>query len=127
MKIEFLENTGDVLYENVLRIFKFNESETITLKNLIKKKVQEEKSQLEVHSLDFVFAVNCTLTIIYDTKNASLTRMHSNIFEWRVNSKNCANACSMLDDSLKSTGFFWFNDEDSQTNIDLLFSEGGGW
>ncbi len=65
MKIEFLKNTGDDLYSNVLRIYDFDKTETIALRNSIETIVLKKDLTLDFNSLnyiesfDFGFTMKC--------------------------------------------------------------------
>ena len=127
MKIEFLEKTGDASYNNILRMFAFNKDETLALRSLIKKLVLEQKKDLKIHSLDFVEEINCKLTMTRVNKNIGVSQINSTEFKWELNTEQCTNVCEMLENSIRTSGFYWLDGDDCETDVDLLFSEGGGW
>ena len=127
MKIEFLEKTGDASHNNILRIFAFNQDETLVLRSLIEKFILEQKKDLKIHSLDFVEEINCKLTMTRVNKNIGVSQINSTEFKWELNTEQCTNVCEMLENSIRTSGFYWLDGDDCETDVDLLFSEGGGW
>lgn len=126
MKLEFLKDTGDELYEEVLRLYDFTEKEVLALKNILEKRVIEEKSFLEFHSLDFIDALNCKLTIHYTFKNEKMKLKNYNVLEWSINTSICKDICKKLELIFLGNGYYWLNPNDD-SEISFLLSLSGGW
>jgi len=125
MKLEYLNNTGDSLYNKIIRLYGFNQSETLALADVIRHKLMEDHEAVVLNKLNFIDPVNCELTLTLSPNNRGIIPLNDNKFVCEMNLESYSNVIAMLEDSVSSTGYYWLDNDCSE--IDLLYSEGGGW
>lgn len=127
MKLEYLGNTGDSLYDKILRLYHFNTNQTMALIEVIQHELIELRNDILLNKLDFIEPVNCELNLRLSQENPGIVPLGNNKFNCEMDLINYSNLIEMLQDSTgDDAGYYWL-DNDCDSDICFLYSEGGGW
>ena len=132
MKLEYLDNISDsgryknVVSENLIRLYDFNQKETKELADLIYQKIIVDKEKLELTSIEFIKPVNCQLTLQLSTFDKGITKTdNEDLFMCDLTQQSYLTAIECMK-AAADGGYNWLCDT-SNDNIDFLYSIGGTW
>jgi hypothetical protein len=133
MKLEFLSDTAllgnfsDEVNEQLIRLYDFDAAEAEKFCHAITQTLINKKSQLDIHTLEFIEVVNCTLSLHITDSDEGIRFAGGDHFicELTLESyRNIINLCLPFCGN-KSRGFTWLYHLDIP--IDFLFSPRGTW
>lgn len=133
MKLEFLDDiTGGGRYpladpKELLRLYDFDDFELMTIRHLIKRSLIDRDGQIIISNLDFVNAMNCTLTLGVASEDAGiiLTGNNGRDFYGEFCRETYINMVGIIDHL--GDGYNWLYDPRTENEIDFLISGGGTW
>jgi hypothetical protein len=131
MKLEYLNDISDggkykdVVSENLIRLYDFDQNETLQLAELFYKQLAIVGQSLELTSVAFIQSINCKLTLELSSKDEGVLRTE------KVDEFICKLTKSTLTEAIEnmkavSDGYNWLCDT-SKDDIDFLYSSGGTW
>jgi hypothetical protein len=126
MKLEYLENTGDELYDCLIRLFDFSSEELKDLESVIQDNVIKNGKEITLSELDFIETVNCDLKLRLSTENVGIVQLDAKRFSYEMRKDGFVNMIEKIQNSTLTEGYFWL-DNNCDGEISLLLSEGGGW
>ncbi|QIL39071.1 hypothetical protein G7074_07105 [Pedobacter sp. HDW13] len=128
MKLDFIENLSDsgkfkqVVSENIVRLYDFDETQTAKLINLIKVLVT---NGLDIEITKYVKSVNCKLILkLSSIDNGVLKTSEASTFICELTTASYLEAIDLMINV--STGYNWLC-KTSKDNIDFLYSADGNW
>ena len=131
MKLEYLDDISnggkykDVVSENLIRLYDFNQKETTELTELIYQKLIVHKQKLHLSSLDFVRPVNCQLIFQLSSVDKGILKTENpNVFTCDLTEQSFLTAIEFM--KAVDSGYNWLCDT-SEDDIDFLYSTGGTW
>lgn len=131
MKLEYLNDISDggkyknVVSENLITLYDFNQKETTELTDLIYRKVIVDKQGLDLSTLDFIQPVNCQLILqLSSTDKGILKTDKPNMFTCELTEQSYTSAIGFM--KAVDSGYNWLCDT-SIDDIDFLYSAGGTW
>jgi hypothetical protein len=132
MKLEYLDNISDggkykdVVSENLIRLYDFEQKETKQLIELIYQRLIIGKQNIDLKTLDFIQPVNCHLTLQVSSSDKGIMKTDSpNFFTCRLTKQTFITAIEYMKAATDS-GYNWLCDTSSD-DIDFLYSAGGTW
>jgi hypothetical protein len=136
MKLEYLHDLTakgkfkDVVSENLIRLWDFGPKESKLFQNLINDFAKDEqKEQLILDEQEFIEAINCKLTLKKDNENNGISRIGTNEFICKLDTRGYEHIVSLIEPFIKtdSGGYQWLDEKADVSDIDFLFSPGGTW
>ena len=131
MKLEYLDDISDggkykdVVSENLIRLYDFDQSQTRKLADLFLQNLITNNHTVDLSQVDFIEAINCQLTLRISPNDKGILRTeHQNIFTCELTKKTYQTAIEIMKGV--NSGFNWLCDT-SNDNIDFLYSTGGDW
>jgi hypothetical protein len=134
MKLDYLNDvTDDGKYPSaepakLLRLYDFEISELLKLRQEIKRNfVEENSNELTISNLDFIKAINCALTLHLANCDLGikLSSKHNHEFVGSFSKETFVNMIKKIDNL--GDGYNWLYEPKENTEIDLLLSANGGW
>lgn len=132
MKLEYINNISnsgkykDVVSENIIRLFDFNQMETDDLSRIMYQTLIIHKQELDLSTIAFIEHINCTLILRLSSDNKGITKTNeSNIFICKLTEQSFAAAIEFMR-AASTGGYAWLCDT-SNDDIDFLYSVGGTW
>lgn len=131
MKLEFLSDISEggkykqVISENLIRLYDFNEQETRELTRMIDQIVIKNNQPLDLSTIDFIKPVNCRLILRSAPVDDGIIKTNEvDVFGCNLT----VPAYRQLIDRMKNVtgGYHWLC-ETSDDAIDFLYSPGGAW
>lgn len=126
MTLDYINNIN-TSGEHIVRLYDFNKSQSIQFRQLIQQSILTDQKDLDLTTVDFIEARNCTLTLrIADEDLGIITKNKVNFF--------CDLTLSGYEQMVRilapfcekeTRGYQWLYDIDNPT--DFLFSPGGTW
>jgi hypothetical protein len=135
MKLEYLDDISDggkykdVVSENLIRLFEFNEVEAEKFQFLIKDKILKNKESINLNEVEFIEGVNCSLKLVLSNLNNGIISIGNNNFQCNMNEDSYLAMIEIIEPfKTDLNGYNWLDDQISQkADIDFLFSPNGGW
>jgi len=123
MKLEFLYKINE-FDEHAVRLSDFNSAQARMFRDALQKNIIEEKSPLEVHTLEFIEAVNCLFTLRISSEDIGIEDVDGKHLYCDLTIGGYKNMLKLLQPfcNKESKGYEWLYDID--TPIGLLFSAG---
>lgn len=126
MKLEYLDkinNSGD----NIVRLYDFDCLQADELRKTIQKTVIENKTQLDVATVDFIKPINCGLTFRIADTDKGITTTDAKMFYCDLTLEAYHKMTGLLEPFCheQNNGHQWLYDVNTPT--DLLFSPSGTW
>jgi hypothetical protein len=133
MKLEYLDdlsNSGEhpnLETDELIRLYDFDKAEATLLYKAIQEIVIKEQKPLELSTLAFIQAVNCSLTFRIAEEDLGIAAFTDTSFFCYLTPDGYKNMLRLIEPycTHKSQGYQWLYEVD--TDIDLLFSPGGSW
>ena len=130
MKIEHLTNTNPAHpKDSILRIFDFTSSEACQFRDILSKLADGSISEFDLSGLPFVTSIGgCRLTLKVGSRDKGVIRFSDTAFECILTKLTWENAEAFVEpfcDTKDFSGYQWLYNLD--TDIELLFSQGGDW
>lgn len=133
MKIEFLNNISDngkfehAVTEELIRLYDFDQIQANLFRNAIQQTIIENNRSLNVNQIDFITAINCTLTLRISDIDHGISSNDNLSFFCDLTLLSYENMTHLIEPFCKEEcgGYQWLYDVD--TPIEFLFSPGGGW
>lgn len=124
MKLEFLYKINE-FDEHAVRLSDFNSLEAKAFRAALIDSIIDNKKELEVHTLNFIFPVNCSLTLRLCEEDLGIEEVIGKHLYCDLTLDAYKKMVKLLEPFCKkeSKGYQWLYDVD--TPIDLLFSAGG--
>jgi len=131
MKVEYLHDMTDggkfkqVTSENLIRLFDFDQKQTIDLTFKILQTLVIEKQKLDLSSVAFIELVNCKLVLQLSSSDKGILRTDNpNMFTCDLTEETYKTAIEFM--KATDSGYNWLC-ETSDDDIDFLYSPGGTW
>lgn len=133
MKLEYLDNISedgkytDVVADQLVRLFDFDQSEAGKFRDRIKLVLIEQKRALDLQDLDFIKLINCKLVMRISDTNLGIVKHNKTDFTCDLTSASYEQMLELLQPFCENdtNGFQWLYDLD--TPVEFLFSPGGSW
>jgi hypothetical protein len=132
MKLEYLDNIGDggnykqVVSENLVRLYDFDQDQTEALVHLIHQNLLLHKQALNLSGVAFIESVNCQLILQLSLDDEGiLPSGHPNSFVCYLTEASYQSMIDMIK-AAATSGYHWLCDT-SDADIDFLYSSGGTW
>ncbi|MCB9232157.1 MAG: hypothetical protein H6581_10865 [Bacteroidia bacterium] len=125
MKLEYLENTGDVEHEFVIRLFHFSEEDLAVLVEALDSFLQHPARGLRIDQLEVLEETDLTLEFQVSEMDFGIKCIRHRVFECGLSRESYL----LIRDKLlyfinvEGSGYYWL----VESEYDLLLSEGGGW
>ena len=125
MKLEFLYKINE-FDEHAVRLSDFDSRQAKAFKDALYDVVIRKKNALEVHELEFVEPINCSLTLRLSEEDLGIEEVVGKHLYCDLTLESYKKMHTLLEPfcNKESKGYQWLYDVD--TPIDLLFSAGGG-
>jgi len=123
MKLEFLYKINE-FDEHAVRLSDFNSSQARAYRDALHETLIVKKTSLEIHSLEFVEAVNCQLTLRLSKEDLGIEEVEGKHLYCDLTAEGYKNMLRLLEPfcNKESKGYEWLYDID--TPIGFLFSAG---
>lgn len=124
MKLEFLDNVNEY-GDQVVRLYNFDKSEAIKLRDAIQNTVINTNSSLDLVTLDFIEHVNCKLILHLSETDEGILTMDNKTFFCDLTKEGYKNMVQLMEPFClkESKSFTMLYDIDTQ--VDFLFSPYG--
>lgn len=103
MKLEFLDDLSDggkfkdVVSEQLIRLYEFNNLQADALRKAIKQTIIEEGKELNIGEIDFIHKINCNLTLRISEANFGISRNDNSNFYCDLSIKGYENMISLIE------------------------------
>ncbi len=126
MKLDYISNINEH-GDNVVRLYDFNMLQAEKFRNLVQQVIITNGANLELTTIDFIEARNCSLTLRIASEDFGITSTNKKNFFCDLTHAGYTQMLSLLHPFCKreTNGYQWLYDVDSST--DLLFSPAGTW
>lgn len=123
MKLEFLYQINE-FDEHAVRLSDFNSAQARAFRDVVQQVVVTEKKPLEVHTLDFIDAVNCLFTLRIAAEDIGIEEVSGKHLYCDLTLTGYTTMLNLLEPfcNKESKGYEWLYDLD--TPIGFLFSAG---
>jgi hypothetical protein len=123
VKLEFLYKINE-FDEHAVRLSDFNSAQAKEFRAAVIDSIIDNKKELEVHSLDFIVPINCTLTLRLSEEDLGIEEVIGKHLYCDLTLDSYRKMVKLLEPfcTKESKGYQWLYDVD--TPIDLLFSAG---
>ena len=113
--------------DNIVRLYDFDRSQAEKFREIIKQTIITDRAQLDLSTVDFIEARNCTLILRISDEDNGIIKSGKNKFICDLTIAGYEQMISLLKPfcNKETKGYQWLYDVDSQT--DFLFSPGGTW
>ena len=133
MKIEFLVDISDggrfpdADPKQLVRLYNFDNMQAKMLRQAIQKEILENNKEIDLTTLDFIQAVNCSLTLKISDTDKGITTLDNKNFVCNLTVKKYEDMIFLMEPfcDKENKGYQWLYDLD--TSINFLFSPGGSW
>ena len=133
MKLELLDAITDggrfthAAPNQLIRLYDFDCLQAGRLRQVIEKEIIESNKEVNLTTLDFIQAVNCSLTLTLSNSDKGITLLESAAFVCSLTVERYQEMICLLEPfcNEETTGYQWLYDLD--TPIAFLFSPGGWW
>ena len=126
MELDYIENVNG-LGENIVRLYNFNKTEAIKLKELIEDIIINKKQRLDLSQIDFIEPRNCNLVLGLFKSDEGILSEDNKTFYCILTLRGDINMVNLIEPFCKkeSRGFQYLYDIDNPT--DFLFSPSATW
>jgi hypothetical protein len=131
MKLDYLSDISDrgkytdVVSENLIRLFDFEQTQTKQLADLIYQRLIVDKQALDLATVDFIESINCQLTLQASSTDKGIMKTdRPNSFICEPTEQTYIVATEYM--KAVDSGHNWLCDT-SADNVDFLYSAGGTW
>ena len=126
MKLDFIDNVNE-FGESVVRLYDFDKSQAIKLRDLMIQTVVLNKQRLDLSKVDFIEPRNCNLILGLFKTDEGILSSDNQTFYCALTLDNYTNMLKLIEPfCLKNTkGHQYLYDIDNP--IDFLFSPAGSW
>lgn len=126
MQLDFIDKINEY-GDNIVRLYDFNMAEADKFRQIVQQTIVVNKKPLELTSLDFIEARNCTLTLRISEEDEGITTGNDKEFFCDLTIEGYRQMIILLEQFCKkeTKGYQFLYDIDSQT--DFLFSPAGTW
>lgn len=131
MKLEHLDDISNggkfkqIVSENLIRLYDFDESQTEALVQLISQTLLTDKQPLDLSTVSFIESVNCILILRLSSVDKGILRADQpHTFTCDLTEQSHMDTIEMM--KAVSSGYNWLC-RTSEENIDFLYSPGGTW
>ena len=132
MKLEYLDDISDggkyqhVVTDQLIRLYDFDTVQATLFQQAIKYKLIEKSEPLILNNLEFIEAINCTLTLKIAGEGKGIEKRSNNNFVCLLTKDDYNEMVNLIEPYLtRLSGYQWLYDKDN--GIDFLFSPGGSW
>jgi hypothetical protein len=133
MKIEFLDDISDggrfphADPNQLVRLYDFDNVQAQLLRQTIQIEIIESKKVIDLATLDFIQAINCSLILQISDTDKGITTTNDNNFVCNLTIEKYKEMVFLIEPFCENetNGYQWLYDLD--TPIDFLFSPGGSW
>lgn len=126
MGLDYIENIN-AYGENVVRLYAFDKTEAIKLRDLIEGTIVKRKKNLDLSQVDFIEARNCNLILGLYEEDEGIVPLDANLFFCALTLDGYKNMLTLLAPFCKkdTKGHQYLYDIDNPT--DFLLSPAGTW
>jgi len=126
MQLDFIDNINEY-GDNIVRLYDFDMAEADKFRQIVQQAIVVNKKLLELTSIDFIEARNCTLTLRISEEDEGITTGDNKAFFCDLTVEGYRQMIKLLEQFCKkeTRGYQFLYDIDSQT--DFLFSPAGTW
>ena len=131
MKLEYLDDISnggkfkDVVSENLIRLYDFDQKETTLLIKLIYQRLILDNQSVDLAAADFIQPINCHLNLQLASIDEGVVKTDKdNFFICKLTAQTYVTATEYM--KAIDSGYNWLCDT-SDDNIDFLYSAGGTW
>lgn len=126
MKLDFLENINEH-NDTIVRLYDFDSNQAKSFENLIKSEIIDNKSELNLSTIEFIDSISCNLILKISTEDIGITTENNYDFVCELTLNGYNEIINLMEPftTKESTGFQWLYNID--TPIDFLFSPRGKW
>jgi hypothetical protein len=126
MTLDYLDKVND-FGDSIVRLSNFDTIQADKFRKTIQQTIIKNKKQLDLATVDFVKAVNCSLTFRIADKDIGITTADRKTFFCDLTIGAYSQMTNLLEpfSSEESSGYQWLYDTNNP--IDLLFSPTGTW
>jgi hypothetical protein len=126
MELDFLDNINEY-GESVVRLYNFNKGEAIKFRDIIQSTIIQNKSKLDLSTVDFIVRRNCNLILGLFTADEGILRQDNETFICILTLESYQNMLKLIEPfCLKDTkAHQYLYDVDVPT--DFLFAPAGSW
>jgi len=126
MELDYIANINE-FGENVVRLYNFDKSQVIKLRDLIKDSVVNRNQKLDLSQVDFIKTRNCNLILGLFKTDEGILSVDDKTFYCALTLEGYENMLKLLEPFCKkeTKGYQYLYDIDNPT--DFLFSPAGTW
>ena len=126
MELDYIANINE-FGENVVRLYNFDKSQVIKLRDLIKDSVVNRKQKLDLSQVDFIKTRNCNLILGLFKTDEGILSVDDKTFYCALTLEGYENMLKLLEPFCKkeTKGYQYLYDIDNPT--DFMFSPAGTW
>jgi hypothetical protein len=126
MQLDYIDEINEY-GDNIVRLYDFDSAEAEKFRKIVQQTVVINKKPLDLSTLDFIEARNCTLTLRIADEDEGITTSGKMQFFCDLTIEGYGRMIGLLEQfcNKETKGYQFLYDVDSQ--IDFLFSPAGSW